>query len=142
MKPYSIDFRQKIIEVYTEGNLSQRQLAQHFRVSLSFVQKLLKQYRETGKIAPKVRNQQTPPKLNAEGLNVLREIVQTNNDATLEEIRNLLALKTGVLMGISTLHRRLCHLKLTLKKNITRNGERNRESSTATFRVLGDCAEY
>jgi transposase len=111
-------------------------------VSLSFVQKFLKQYRETGKIAPKVRSQQTPPKLNAEGLNVLLEIVQTNNDATLEEIRNLLASKTGVLMSISTLHRRLGHLKLTLKKNTTCNGKRNRESSTATVRFLGNCAGY
>ena len=51
MKAYSVDLRQKIIDVYTEGNLSQRQLAQQFRVALSFIQKLLKQYRETENLA-------------------------------------------------------------------------------------------
>jgi transposase len=43
MKAYSVDFRQKIIEVYNEGNISQNQLAQRFRIALSFIQKLLKQ---------------------------------------------------------------------------------------------------
>lgn len=60
MKAYSLDLRQKIIDTYFEGGISQRQLAKRFRVALSFVEKLLKQYRETGSIAPKVRTQQTP----------------------------------------------------------------------------------
>ncbi len=53
MKSYSLDFRQKIIETDEEGNLSQRQLAQRFRVALSFIQKLIKQWRATGNINPK-----------------------------------------------------------------------------------------
>ena len=82
MKAYSLDLRQKIIDVYNEGNISQRQLAKQFRVALSFIQKLLKQYRQTGNIAPKVRTQQTPTKLNPKQLKVLQELVNTNNDAT------------------------------------------------------------
>jgi transposase len=60
MKAYYVELRQKIIDVYTDGNLSQRQLAKQFPVALSFIQKLLKQYRTTENIAPKVRRQQTP----------------------------------------------------------------------------------
>jgi transposase len=56
MKVYSLDLRQKIVDVYRAGNISQRQLAKQFRVALSFVEKLLKQHRETGTIAPKVRS--------------------------------------------------------------------------------------
>ena len=63
MKAYSVDLRQKIIDVYHEGNTSQRELAQRFRVALSFIQKLLKQYRETEDIAPKTRKKQTPKNL-------------------------------------------------------------------------------
>ena len=33
MKAYSIDLRQKIIEVYNEGDISQRQLAKQFHVA-------------------------------------------------------------------------------------------------------------
>ena len=63
MKPYSLDLRQKIVEAYQRGDRSQRKVAQQIGVATSFVQKLLKQYKETGDIAPKVRQQQTPTKL-------------------------------------------------------------------------------
>ena len=41
MKTYSIDFRQKIMDVYHNEPLSQRAIANRFCVSLSFVQKLI-----------------------------------------------------------------------------------------------------
>lgn len=116
MKAYSIDLRQKIVDAYNEGNISQRQLAKQFRVALSFIEKLLKQHRETGSIAPKVRTQQTPTKLNSEQLAVLQQLVEANNDATLEELREQLRQKTGVLIGRSTVDRMVKKLNLTVKK--------------------------
>ena len=116
MKAYSLDLRQKIIDTYFEGGISQRQLARRFRVALSLVEKLLKQYRETGSISPKVRTQQTPTKLSQSQLNILSSIVSDNNDATLDELRVLLEQKTGVLIGRSTLDRMLGLLNLKLKK--------------------------
>jgi transposase len=123
MKAYSLDLRQKIIDAYAEGNVSQRQLAKQFRVALSFIEKLLKQYRETGNIAAKVRTVQTPTKLNSEQLSVLAQIVAEKNDATLAELRAELEQKTGVLVSCSTVDRMLKRLNLTVKKNITCNGK-------------------
>lgn len=116
MKAYSLDLRQKIVDTYLEGKISQRLLAKQFRVALSFIEKLLKQYRETESIAPKIRLQQTPTKLNQEQLNVLSSIVSENNDATLGELRILLEKQTGVLIGRSTLDRMLRLLNLNRKK--------------------------
>jgi len=116
MKAYSLDLRQKIFDAYAEGNVSQRQLAKQFRVALSFIEKILKQHRETGSIAPKVRTAQTPTKLNSEQLTVLEQIVSANNDATLDELRYQLAQKTGVMIGRSTVDRMLTRLNLTFKK--------------------------
>ncbi len=116
MKAYSLDLRQKIVDAYAEGNVSQRQLAKQFRVALSFIEKLLKQHRETGNIAPKVRTEQTPTKLNQEQLTVLEQIVAENNDATLDELGYQLEKKTGVLIGRSTVDRMLTKLNLTVKK--------------------------
>ena len=124
MKAYSLDLRQKIIDTYLGGKISQRQMAKRFGVAVSFVEKLLKKYRETGNIAPKVRQQQTPRKLNQEQLNVLAAIVSEHNDATLEELRILLKQQTGVLIGRSTLDRMLGLLEITLKKNITSDRKR------------------
>ena len=116
MKAYSLDLRQKIVDTYNEGGMSQRQLAKRFRVALSFIEKLLKQYRETESIAPKVRTQQTPTKLNEQQLSVLKQLVEANNDATLDELRCHLEQQTGVLIGRSTVDRMLCLLNLSVKK--------------------------
>lgn len=117
MKSYSLDLRQKIVDAYAGGDTSQRQLAREFRVALSFIEKLLKQQKETGSIAAKVRMVQTPTKLNLEQLAVLAQLVETNNDATLEELRYQLEQKTGVLVSRSTVDRMLKKQNLTVKKN-------------------------
>jgi transposase len=52
MKAYSIDLRRKIIDAYKAEEGSYRQLAKRFRVSLSFVQTLLKRYKDTGTVEP------------------------------------------------------------------------------------------
>ena len=125
MKPYSLDFRQKIFDTYLSGGISQRQLAKRFCVSLGFIEKLLKQYRETASIAPKVRTKQTPPKLNEEQIKILEEIVEAKNDATLSEIRSELQEKTGITIGISTVDRMLKRIEISLKKNIARRRKRD-----------------
>lgn len=117
MKPYSLDLRQKIVDAYATGDISQRKLAKNFRVTASFVQSLLKKQREMGTIAPKVRTQQTPTKLNAEQLDLLRQLVEEQTDATLAELRERLCQKTGVLVGVATVDRMLrLKLNLTFKK--------------------------
>jgi transposase len=68
MKTYSIDFRQKIMDAYHNEPLSQRAIANRFCVALSFVQKLIKQYRETQNIAPRTERCGVKLKLNAEPL--------------------------------------------------------------------------
>ena len=117
MKAYSIDLRRKIIDTYKAGGISQRQLAKRFCVTLSFIEKLLKQYRETGNIAPKIRAKQTPSKLNEQQLKVLKEIVESKNDATLSEIREQLKEHTGITIGISTVDRILKKMEIRFKKN-------------------------
>lgn len=128
MRPYSLDFRQKIIDIYESESISQRRLAKRFGVALSFIQKLLKQYQETGSIAPKVRTQQTPTKLNDEQLAVLKRLVEENNDATLAELQALLEAETGVRIGCSTVDRMLKQkLDITVKKKTFHADEKETE---------------
>lgn len=124
MQPYSLDLRQKILTVYLKESPSQRQLAQRFGVTLSFIQTFLKRYRQTGSIAPKTRTQQTPPKLNQAHLDLLRELVQQHNDATLAELADLLHQATGIRVSTSTMDRTLKKLQLTRKKNTPPQGKR------------------
>jgi transposase len=76
MKTYSIGFRQKIMEVYHNEPLSQRAIVNRFGVTMSFVQKLVKQYRETQNIAPLTERCGVKLKLNAEQILVLAELIE------------------------------------------------------------------
>lgn len=96
IKPYAVKFRQKIIEVYETEKISVRKIAQRFRVAPSFIQKLLKQYKETGDIRPRRQGGSPPPKIKSEYLIHLMEIIEANPDATLEELCDLLAKKVQV----------------------------------------------
>lgn len=130
MKAYSLDLRQKLVEAYSQGGISQRKLAQQFGVAASFVQKLLKQARETGSLAPKVRTSQTPTKLNAQQLEVLRQLVAEDNDATLEELRQALYERTRILISVSTTDRMLRQkLNITFKKNALSQSKGERTSA-------------
>lgn len=117
-KAYSLDLREKIVNAYDRGGSSQRDVAKQFGVAKSFVQKLLKQRRETGSIAPKVRKDQTPPKLNDDHRSILADLVDANNDATLAELCDQVHQRTGVRVGITTMHTTLKKMQLTVKKNV------------------------
>jgi transposase len=116
MKFYSVDLRQKIINVYETEPISQRQLAQRFCVALSFVQKLLKQYRQTQDISPQTHRCSGPLKLTPEQLVIVAQLIDTNNDATLEELCELLHEKIGVTISRATMGRMTQRLKMTFKK--------------------------
>jgi transposase len=105
MKSYPVEFRQKILDCYFNEPISQRQLAKRFCVSLSFIEKLIKQYRETKDISPKTYRCGGRPKLNEEELLILRELIVNNKDATLAQLVQLFQEKTGVKLSISTVFR-------------------------------------
>lgn len=111
MQPYSVDFRSKIIEVYEQEEISIRKLAQRFKVAKSFVQKLIKQYRKTGELSPRKSGGSPPRKLNSEQIIVLIEMIETNNDATLEELCELFEERTEVKVSRATMGRITINIK-------------------------------
>ena len=128
MKPYSIEFRQKLIEVYEKESISIRSLAQRFCVAKSFIQKLLKQYKETGNIHPHPQGGSPEPKLKGEQLIDLVEIIETHNDATLEELCDLLEHNVQVRVSRATMGRITQRLNYSVKKNSLRGRKRKGKS--------------
>ena len=116
MKAYSLDLRQKIIDAYTNHEGSIRQVAQRFKVAKSFVQKLLKRYREEGTLEAKAHGGGFASKL-TQHLEVVQQLVAEDNDATLAELCKALEQRSGVRVSQSTLCRELQQLKLTRKKS-------------------------
>ena len=127
MKPYSMDLRQRIAAAIDHGEGSFRAIARRFRVSLSFIARLLRRRRQADTLEPKPQGGGHPPAWDHEGQERLRELVRQHPDATLDELRQQL----GVACSRSALARALEKLKLTRKKKTLHAQERNRPETQA-----------
>lgn len=116
--PLSVDLRQRIIAAYQAKEGSQRQLAERFKVSLSFIRDLNRRYRETGTVAPKPHGGGAVAKLGKEQLAIVKALVTVQPDALLEELCERFAEQTEVNVSVLTMQRAIQTLGLSVKKNI------------------------
>jgi transposase len=117
MAAYSIDLRQKILRACEQHLGSQRRIADMFGVSLAFVEKVVRQHRTTGNLAPKPHAGGPKPCLNATAQAVVQRLVGDNPDATLEELCTRVATELGVRVSVPTMCRVLQRLGLPRKKS-------------------------
>lgn len=117
---YSTDLRTRIIDAWEAKEGSQRQLADRFKVSLSFVQRVLRRYRQTGERHAKPRGATLSPTLSGTLLETVKALVAEQPDALLQELCDRLQERTAVKVSIPTLHRAVEGLRLRRKKNVVR----------------------
>lgn len=120
MQAYSVDFRQKIIDVHNQEKISQRQLADRFQVSLSTIQRYLKRVRNGEGLYPQAHGGGSPPKLTAEQFEKVRDRINAHNDATLVELCDWLHEQEKVQVSRSTMGRITQSLGFSRKKNAAR----------------------
>jgi transposase len=118
MAPYSMDLRTRILADWDAG-VAAKEVAAKFRVSRSWVNRLVQRRRETGQVAPRpqtvFKNQAFAGQEDR-----LRALVIAKPDQTLAELRD--ALQSSA--SLSSVWRALDRLDLTLKKNRTRRRTR------------------
>ncbi len=115
MKPYSIDFRAKVVKAYERGDTSIRKLAAKFDVSKAFVQRLLKQKKLTGHVQPQKQGGSVKSKLD-ECSTQLAQMVENCPDFTLSEYCEYWGETYHQWFSTSTMCRALQKEQLTLKK--------------------------
>ncbi|BBD70005.1 transposase (plasmid) [Nostoc commune HK-02] len=115
---YSKDLRERVIRAWEAKEGSQRQLAQRFKVSLSFVRNLLRQYRTNGQIEAKRRGGYQKPTIVNEHLSFIQFLVEGKNDLLLRELCDRYAEHTGINVSITTMHRAVEKLGLRVKKKV------------------------
>lgn len=137
MKPLSEDLRTRLVIVYEESEVSYPQVAARFRVSESSVRRFVKQWRETGTVTRKPSANGHVPKIAAQGVTVLMELVDTQVDASQDELREMLAGEVGTLVSQPTICRTLQRAGITRKKNETRRRARTRGCSSGSSEFCG-----
>lgn len=117
MKAYSLDFRQKIVETYEGGGISQRQLAERFCVSVFFVKKLFRQQRRIGTIAPLSRSGWQKSMVTDQMREIVARLHSEKNDLTLSEVAAQIEAECGVRLSTPTVCRVIKRLDLRRKKS-------------------------
>lgn len=131
MEALSLDLRERICAACDEQAETRQEVADRFKVSRSFVQKLLRR-RKDGSIAAKPRGRGPAPRIGEADRRRLRELVKAKPDATLAELCRSLHEAGGPAVSVPTLCRALKALRLPLKK-------RRCMHRSATRREFGRC---
>src|SRR5262245_31061547 len=122
MRAYSMDLRERVAAAVDDGQLPQRQIARLFRVSLSFVSRLLKRRREAGTLAPEPHRGGPRRALDFADRWRLRRLAREHNDDTLDELRR----RGGFACSPTTIWRTLRGRGLTRKKKSMHADESDR----------------
>jgi transposase len=110
MTPYSLDLRQKIVQAYERGVGSQRQIAELFGVSVSFVEKLFIRLRRSGQVAAKPHAGGISSCIDAAARQQLQAWLTEQPDLTLAELAARLHRDLHLQVGVP----RLCKVLKTM----------------------------
>jgi transposase len=100
------------------------------------VRRLLKRYESTGSVEPNPHGGGKALKLNSQQIDVVTQLVEEDNDATLQQLCDRTEEKTGLKVSVPTMCRLLQRLELTRKKKTLHASEAD------TLRVQKLRAQY
>jgi transposase len=116
MKAYSPDLCAKIAQACDEGTTSRRQLARQFRVSVAFIQQMLRRRQRTGRLAA-AHTGGRRGLLDAAALALVARLIRARNDLTLAELCARVAAARGVHVSVPTMYRAVRRLRRPYKKS-------------------------
>lgn len=122
-RPLSIELRKKIVNAYERGVGTVQEIADIFEVTSRTVFHYLHLHRKTGDLTPKSIPGR-PPILNESNLGIIKKIILSNNDGTLQKYCEEFKKITNIEVTIVTMHNACKILDIRRKKRvITRKKE-------------------
>jgi transposase len=112
-QPYSQDLRVRVLHALETSGLKRAEVAQQYQVCPATLYKWQKQKRVEKRVRAKPH---AGGKVSRFDLHVLRDLVEEQNDRTLEELASAYAQKTGTAISKSSVDRLLSQGKVTRKK--------------------------
>ena len=141
---YSLDLRERVVAAVDAGQGTQTQIAARFAVSLGWVEKLLRQRRRVGHVAPVGHRGGAVRRVDEHALEAIRAAVTAQPDIALEELRLRLRRQARIKVSVSTLWRWVEALGLPRKKRRSLPARPTKESgapsvsrSPASTRAIG-----
>lgn len=113
-RPHPMEIRSRVVDFVEEGN-RHRAAAAHFRVSIKFVNDMVKLKRETGSLNPKPQGRRGHGKLSGVH-DWVRSQIECKPDVTLDELVCILRRERGIDVQRSSMWGLLHRLGLSHKK--------------------------
>ena len=129
-RAYSDDLRRRILQAYEQGEGSEARLAQRFRVSLSYVKKIRRQMRHSGKMERVPHHPGRKPKFTEPVRQQLRHWLEQQPDLTLAELQEQLRRQARLQVSLPSLWTVLGKIGLRLKKVTSRARARHGSQPT------------
>lgn len=126
---YSLDLRQRVIEAYTNGEGSMRQLGRRFKVSLNFVKRLIQRFGSEGSLLPKAHAGGRSALVDESGKEFLRELLKQAPDLTLRELCERFHAQFQRTISISAMNETLRKMRITRKKKPSMIRKKERSES-------------
>jgi len=115
-RAYSNDLRRKFLQAYDEGDDSLEELAEQFRVSLSWAKKISARRSRTGEVDAPVWRHGPISRVTPEVQEWIRRQIRAQPDTTLQELREQLEQAQQVRLSMGRMWLALRQLGLPLKK--------------------------
>jgi len=123
-KAYANDLRRRVLEAHEQKEGTIAQLAQRFRVSVGYVQKIVRQYRTTQKMERTPHRPGRKPKFTASIRQQIQGWLKTQPDLTLAELQEKLHQQSRLQVSLPSIWEVLGKMGLRFKKS--RSTRRNR----------------
>jgi transposase len=117
-KAISKEVREKIIRAYEYGAGTIEKIAIIFEIKPRSVAKYLHLHRQNKDLTPKPHTGR-PPILNDENLDIVKLIVSSNKDGTLQEYADEFKNRTGIEVTYVTMHNACKKLNINRKKRVS-----------------------
>lgn len=115
---YSEELRQRAVAAYEQGAGTRGIIARLFQVGTATLGRWIRRRRETGEVCKSARGGGWKPRIDERGLTVVAELVRRQNDATLRELCELYAARTGTTVTVHQMFLATRRLGLTRKKRV------------------------
>jgi transposase len=112
----SLDLRQRAVDAYLAGDRTLDEVAARFAIGRASLVRWLRRQRQTGSPAAAVWKRGPKGRVGLDEELALRQVVEEQPDATLRELGEAFAARTGVPLTPSSIDRHVRRLGLTRKK--------------------------
>lgn len=133
MSPYPKELRIRVVAAVEQGEFTIPEIASIFGVGITFVKKMLRLHRAGLDLQPR-HGGGTQPLLQDKERTFLRQEIENQPDATLEELQHKLRQQSQVQVSLSTLCRVLQQLGLPRKKKVSSPMDGTKKSAKSSAR--------